>query len=150
MRRGSYGEDVVSTLAHSKPVRVWLERDGEPILYEITSSGPCRDIIREHIDIRGQMEADELSPLRVQAWLDQFLRREPLVERVAVAYAGGRYCVTVLASLLTKPLIVSLQAGVAGIRSLFGNLGPLVYILGPDDRDAELLNGTDLCAARPA
>ena len=129
----------MSPLAKSKPVRVWLERDGEPVLYEISMSAPCSDLFLDHVDLRAQAKRDKLSLPVIRTRLRGWIRQEPDVDQVAVTYRAGHYTVAILANPLTRKIMTCLQASFENVLDAFRDCDPLVYVLGPKQRDAAML-----------
>ena len=129
----------MSPLAESRPVRVWLEQDGEPVLYEVSLSAPCSDLFTDRVDLREQTKRDKLSLPAIRTRLRGWIRQEPDVERVAVTYEAGHYTVAILANPLTRKIMTCLQVSFEKVLDAFHDCDPLVYVLGPNERSASML-----------
>lgn len=119
--------------------RIWIEHDGEPILYEVALNSPCSDLFLDHVDLREQAKRDKLSLPAIKTRIRGWMRGEPDVEKVAVTYGAGHYTVAILANPLTRTIMICLQVSFEKVLDVFRRCDPLVWVVGPEQRDAAML-----------
>ena len=129
----------MSDLTKSNSARVWLERDGEPVLYEVALNSPCSGLFLDHLDLREQAKRDKLSLPAIKTRIRGWMRDEPDVEKVCVTYGAGYYTVAILTNPLTGTIMIRLQASLEKVLDVFRRCDPLVWVVGPEQRDATML-----------
>ncbi len=135
-------------LTRSRAVRVWLERDGEPVMYEVSMSTPCTDLILDRIDLRHQARRDNLSLPAIRTRVRRWMCQEPNVDRVSVTYAAGRYTAIILASRHSRDIMACLHTSFETVLEAFGSYRPLVYVFAPPEHGSALLHSPDCCITR--
>lgn len=129
----------MSRQTKSNSARVWLERDGEPVLYEVALHSPCCDLFMDRVDLREQAKRDRLSLPAIRTRLRGWMRSELAVEKVAVTYGAGYYTVAILANPLTRTIMTCLQVSFEKVLDVFGPCDPLVWVVGPGQRGTGML-----------
>lgn len=127
----------------SNPVRVWLEHHGLPVAYELSVRAPTSNTVRPEIDVRRQIEHDELPFVAIERALRRFVRTEPHVQCVAISHTGRDYSLAVLIDTLSMQLITELQLTLTRVLDCFRKNRPMVYLLGPDQRNSPLFTAID-------
>jgi len=93
--------------------------------------------------LQQQMHHDVLSLPAISTALRRWALQQEDVEKVAIGYIGAAYSVAILLSKLELERISRLYVELEHVRSKFGEFAPLLYPLGPAQRDSFLLNSAD-------
>jgi hypothetical protein len=115
-----------------------------------------RDVVREGFtgvcapnDLLEQTRRDELSLPAISVVLRRWALQQEDVETVAVGYVGARYSIAILFTELQVERIASLYTELDHVFGKFGDCVPLLYPLGPTQRDSLLLNSADCYVVYP-
>jgi len=101
-------------------------------------------------DLLEQTRRDELSLPAISVVLRRWALQQEDVEKVAVGYVGARYSIAILFRELQFERIASLYTELDHVFGRFGEYVPLLYPLGPTQRDSLLLNSADCYVVYPA
>ena len=123
-----------------KKARIWIERDGESVLYEVPLYSPCSDLFIDRVDLREQAKIDGLSLPRIKTRIRRWMATEPDVEKVAVTNGPEYYTVSILANPLTRTIMTCLQTSFEKVLDVFDPCDPLVWVVGVAQRDAAMLD----------
>jgi hypothetical protein len=135
-------------LMKSNSARIYVELDGETVLYEVALNSPCSDLFLDRVDLREQAKRDRLSLPAIKTRLRGWMRSEPNAEKVAVTYGAGNYTVGILAKPLTRTIMTCLQVSFEKVLDVFGPCDPLVWVVGSKQRDAAMLYSPPCSVAR--
>jgi hypothetical protein len=127
-----------------------VERDGEPVLYEVTLNSPCSDLFMDRVDLCEQAKRDRLSLPAIKTRIRGWMRDEPDVEKVGVTYGAGHYTVAILADPLNRTIMTCLQVSFEKVLDVFRRCDPLVWVVGPKQRDATMLYSPSCSIIRSA
>ena len=101
-------------------------------------------------DLLQQTRGDDLSLPAISTALRRWALQQDDVEKVAVGYIGTQYSIAVLLDNLQLERISSLYSELEHVWRKFGEYTPLLYPLGPAQRDSLLLNSADCYVVYPA
>lgn len=101
-------------------------------------------------DLLQQTQGDELSLPAISTALRRWALQQEDVEKVAIGYIGRQYSVAVLLDNLQLERISRLYSELEHVWQKFGEYTPLLYPLGPAQRDSLLLNSADCYVVYPA
>ena len=100
---------------------------------------PILDFSPEPVDTFQRMQRDGLAPedliQTIQSWA--YAHAEE-VDKVAISYSVRRYSLSVLLVALSESLVRKMYQETKEIAGLFGPHAPLVYVLGPNQRESLL------------
>lgn len=137
----------MAELNKSRPVRVYFERDGEPVSYQVRNSAPMLDLI-PRIDVNQQMMYDEIELDEIQSFLNGWIEEHAEVERVSLWYRDNRYSILVFTNAISRQMMAELQGSIGPIRSLFGQSQVVVSVFGPQQNDSSLLAKATVLVSR--
>lgn len=85
------------------------------------------------------MANDGIAAHQISAFLHEWLQEQLIVETVAIDFIGSHYTIAILATSLSRQIMMDLQMSIDQIRSCFRMPGPVITVLGPNQRDSLLL-----------
>lgn len=101
-------------------------------------------------DLQQQMHQDALSLPAISVGLRRWALQQEDVEKVAIGYIGANYSIAILFDKLEPERMSHLYIELEHIWSKFGEFTPLLYPLGPTQRESILLNSVGCRIVYPA
>jgi len=131
----------------------WEEELGDSLSPDANGRKVSRGVFTdlcEANDLFQQTRGDELSLPAISTALRRWASQQDDVEKVAVGYIGKQYTVAILLERLQLERVSLLYAELEHIWWKFDEHTPLLYPLGPAQRNSLMLNSADCYVVYPA